>query len=99
MLTWEHILDWLDLSSESVPILIQPLELNMSPTFDGQNRAFIWVYQDPSGQLFSLSLKFLDGTASEPFREAFTKCMWETNAKDAYDKNISVFLISLFIFP
>ena len=79
--------DWLDItSSDSVPILNQPFELNMSPTFDSQNQAFIWIYADESGQLFSLSLKFSGIDSSEPFRECFTKCMWETNARDSYDK-------------
>ncbi|TPX68235.1 hypothetical protein SpCBS45565_g03234 [Spizellomyces sp. 'palustris'] len=67
----------------------QPIEDRMSPTFNVEQRSFVWVQYDAvTGKpLYTWSLKFTGEPGSEAeFKQLISECMYETMNKEEFRK-------------
>ncbi|KAJ3098937.1 hypothetical protein HDU97_003574 [Phlyctochytrium planicorne] len=66
--------------------LVQTLESEMQGQFNGESKAFVWLYKESEELCYPWSLKFFDRDSEVMFRDAFGRCMYEANNHENFLK-------------
>lgn len=72
---WEY---WLSIEDSNGKIWLgQPMEAEMNPVFNYEQKCFIWNYYDDDESAYSWLLKFVDVPITEKFQEGVMRALWE----------------------
>lgn len=72
---WEY---WLSVEDASGKVWLgQPMEAEMNPVFNYEQKCFIWNYYDDDESAYSWLLKFVDIPITEKFQEGVMRALWE----------------------
>lgn len=72
---WEYWLSVEDTAGKTW--LGQPMEAEMNPVFNYEQKCFIWNYYDDDDSAYSWLLKFTDVSTTERFQEGVMRALWE----------------------
>ena len=83
---------WLNVakSDASEHYVGQPLESRMNTVFNGEHMSICWNYFTDQNLAYSFSMKFMDVSSAQGFRDMFGQCMYESLNKERFEKAVKV---------